>query len=234
MLNPVLANLLDTADAELSEDFDGTLLLLNLKSIECVIDHTHVVLLNLFSLELILAIVFLLELLISPMLHLSFTVHGQVLLCCLHGIFGILNFQHLVVELAPNLLKDADTLLVGCRQILHFLENTSQFVSEDNQVFVNLGDHVEGDDLLGVVSNGHNEIESIALIEEAFNLVPFTVEVEHLLERGELNVGEEVLALLKDPDGQGLLNEWCVLLQVGHDLDRLAKCLATLLADLEG
>jgi len=113
VLNPVLANLLDATNTELSEDFQGTLLLLYLKSVECVINGTHVVLLDLLSLKLVNTLLFLLELLVSPVLHLSFTVLSQILLCISHGFLNLLYFSDFIIELSSNFIKDADTLLVG-------------------------------------------------------------------------------------------------------------------------
>lgn len=87
--------------------------------------------------------------------------------------------------------------------------------------------------LLGVVNDRHHKPESIALVEEAFNFVPRTKEPEHLRQRCELDIREEVLALLNDPDRQGLLYEGLILLQRRHGFNSLVQVVTAKLADLE-
>jgi hypothetical protein len=99
---------------------------------------------------------------------------------------------------------------------------------------MDLGHLVKGDGLLSVVSDGHDETKSVAFIQEALDLVPFAVEVQHFRQGRESHVGEEVLALLKNANSESLLDVGAVLLEVRHDFDGLGKRLATELTDLEG
>ena len=94
--------------------------------------------LDLILLELDLPLLFLLELLVAPVLHLSLTVPGQVLLRVSHCLLHVLDPSHLLVELALDLLEDADTLSVWCALSLDLLEDRPQFVAKAKKVFVNL------------------------------------------------------------------------------------------------
>ena len=86
-----------------------------------------------------------------------------------------------------------------------------------------------------MVRNRHDKAQSVALVEETLDSVPFPpfVKVEHLGDGRKLDISEEVFALLNDSDSKRLLNERSVLLKVGHDFDGLTKCLTSLLRDLE-
>ena len=85
-----------------------------------------------------------------------------------------------------------------------------------------------------MVGDRHDEAKSVALVKQALDLVPIAIEGKHLVQRGKLDVGEEVLALLEDSNGEGLFDEGLIFLKIRHELDSLAERLATLLADLEG
>lgn len=196
-------------------------MLLLLQTSDGFIDATCLVGLVLISLKLALALSCLLGLLVLPMLEFSLTVASQVLLRSYHGILHVLDTAHFLIELTLYLFEDTDALTVLSLCLLHLGEDSAQFVAEAHEVLVDLGRLVESDDLLRVVSDGHDEAKSVALVEKPLNLVPVTIEVHHLLQRGEAHVGEEVLALLNGADGQSLLDEGSVLGQVGHDLTGL-------------
>lgn len=85
-----------------------------------------------------------------------------------------------------------------------------------------------------MVGDGHDESQSVALVEQTFDLVPVAEETHHLLQRLKSHIGEEVLALLKDSDCKGLLNLGRVLGQVGHNFASRSERLAALLRNLEG
>ena len=71
---------------------------------------------------------------------------------------------------------------------------------------------VKCDDFLVMIGDGHDKATTIALIDQALNHVPASIEIEHFLKRTKLDILEEVLALLEHPNGQGLLDEGTVLL----------------------
>jgi hypothetical protein len=110
----------------------------------------------------------------------------------------------------------------------------SQFVAKVQQIFMHLNCLVKSDDFLVMVSDGHDEATAIALIDQTLNHVPASIEFEHFLKCSELDILEEVLALLEHPDGQGLLDEGAVLGKIGHALDCLMKGFSSLFADIEG
>ena len=234
VLDSILADGLETTDAELSEDLLGTLLHLDLQAVLSIVDLSHVSGLNLILLELVGTLLLLLHLLVFPVHHLRLSIFGEVLLGVGHSLFDFLDLAHLIVELTLYLLENSDSLSVRSAFRLNFLEDLSELVAEDDKVLVDLGNLVEGGDLLGVISDSDDEAESVALIEETLDLVPVSVEGEHLVERSELHVGEEVLALLDDSDGQSLLNEGLVLFEVRHDLAGLVESFRALLADRKG
>ena len=234
VLDSILADGLETTDAELSKDLLGALLHLDLQAVLSIVDLSHVSGLNLILLELVGTLLLLLHLLVFPVHHLRLSIFGEVLLGVSHSLFDFLDLAHLIVELTLYLLENSDSLSVRSAFRLNFLEDLSELVAEDDKVLVDLGNLVEGGDLLGVISDSDDEAESVALIEETLDLVPVSVEGEHLVERSELHVGEEVLALLDDSDGQSLLNEGLVLFEVRHDLAGLVESLGTILADREG
>ena len=136
--NLVFANLLDSSNAELPKNLPGTLLLLLFEALKSIVDLPHVGGLDLILLELDLPLLFLLELLVAPVLHLSLSVPGQVLLRVGHRLLHVLDPSHLLVELALDLLEDADTLSVWCALSLDLLEDRPQFVAEAKKVFVHL------------------------------------------------------------------------------------------------
>ena len=47
---------------------------------------------------------------------------------------------------------------------------------------MDLSDLVEGDNLLSVVSDGHDETKSVALVKQSLYFVPVTVKIEHFRE----------------------------------------------------
>ena len=76
------------------------------------------------------------------------------------------------------------------------------------------------------VNGGVDKSLSVALIKKSLDIYDGVVEAEHLLELGKLHVLIEVLAFLKDPNGEDLCNEWLVLLEaVGEVIKSLLSFL---------
>lgn len=209
-------------------------MLFDLQTLDGLIDLSHLAGLDLILGELGLLLLLLLEQLVLPVLQFGLTVSMDVLLSLSHGLFDLLNATHFLVKLALDFLEDSDTLLLRSALLLHLHEDGSQLVAEVNEVLVDLGHLVECDAALAVVSDCHDEVESIALVEQALDLVPVAVESQHFFQSGELDVREEVLALLDDADGESFLDEWLVLLEVGHDFDSFLESIGAKLGDLEG
>jgi len=164
VLDSFLSDQLDAANRELSKDFPGALLLLDVKSFQNIVDLTELVGLDFFLFELALAVIFLLRLLVLPVIKLSIAITVQIVLRLPHRLPNILDLPHFIVQLALDLLEDPDALLSDGALLLDFHEDILQFVAEVNQILMDLGHLVEGDGLLGVVGDGHDETESIALI----------------------------------------------------------------------
>ena len=209
-------------------------MLLLLETAELLIDLTNLVRFDLILLELDLTLFLLFEALVFPVLHLCLSITRQVLLSGRHRLFDVLDTAHFFIELTLDLLEDSYALTVRCVGLLDLGEDHTQLVAEVDEILVNLSNSIERDDLLTVVSDRHDEAKTVALVEEALDFVPVAEEVHHLAEGGELDIGEEVFALLQDADRQSLLDEGRILGEVRHDLAGLAQGLAALLGDLEG
>ena len=151
----------------------------------------------------------------------------EILLSSSHLLDIDLLLSHFFVNLTLDLLKNANTLTVGSLQVLHAGKDLAELITEVLKVLVDLCDLVESDDLLRVVIDSHDKAESVALVKEAFDLVPVAIEVHHLGERCKLDVSEEVFAFLENTDGQSFLDEWHILGQVRHDLAGLAERFTT-------
>lgn len=233
--DPVFADGLDSANTKLSQYLIRTLLLLLFKSVDRAVDITHVVVLDLLGFKGGDAIGLLLGPQFLDLSHLRLVVLLQLDLRLLDVILVLPFLLSFLIELGLDLTENTVAFVLWSVHILHLLEHIAEFVAEIDQVLVDLSHLIESNDLLGMVSNGHDERKSVALVEKAFNLVPFaiSIEVEHGLQLGKLDISEEVLALLHDSNGESLLDERSVLLQVRHDFDGLAQGFAALLRDLE-
>ena len=167
---------------QLSEYLLRTLLLLVLQSAERIVNHPLVLSLDSVLLELGLTLLLFLKLEVLPVGELSLTITMQVLLVFCHGLFDIFDFSHLIIKLTLDLLKNADALQVLHAFLLDFLEDNAELMSEIDKVFMDLGFLVEGEHSIRVVSDGHDKAETVALVEQTFDLVPVSEEGEHLAE----------------------------------------------------
>mmetsp|Transcript_6860 Transcript_6860/g.7923 ORF Transcript_6860/g.7923 Transcript_6860/m.7923 type:complete len:224 (-) Transcript_6860:457-1128(-) len=129
-LDLVLADHAHTAHEELSQHISRSFLLLLLQAAELLIHQSQLVGLDLILLELDLALLFLFDFLVAPVLELGFAVASEVLLSGSHGFLDVLHATHFFIELALDLLEDADALAVGCPRLLHLSEDLSELVSE--------------------------------------------------------------------------------------------------------
>ena len=178
----LFANLLDAANSKNSQNFPRALLFLDVKPFQNIVDLTQLVGLDLFLLELSFTVFIFFRLLLFPVIELSFAVAVEILLCFFHRLFYVFYLSHLFVQLAFDLLEDSYAFFTNGTLFLDFLENSFQFVAKVNQVLVNLSDLVEGDNLLSVVSDGHDETKSVALVKQSLYFVPVTVKIEHFRE----------------------------------------------------
>ena len=231
ILDSVFADGLDAANAQLPEHLIRTLLLLLFESVERGIDLTHVVVLDLLCFEGGDAVGLLLRPQLLDLPNLRLVVLLQLDLRLLDVILVLPLQSSLLVKLGLDFSENTVAFIRWSVHILHLLEHVAELVAEIDQVLVDLSHLIECNDLLGVVSDGHNERQSVALVEKALNLVPLaiTIEVEHGLQLGKPDIGEEILALLQDSNGKSLLDERSVFFQVRHDFDGLAQGFAALL-----
>ena len=180
VLNSILSNRLNAANGKFVKYLACTLLLLLLQTSDRLVHITSLVGLVLVSLELALALIGLLDLLVLPVLDLCFAIASEVLLGRSHGLLDILDAAHFLIELSLDLLEDADAFVFRVLCLCNLSEDLAQLVTEVDEVLMDLSNLVEGDDLRRVIVDGHDQAESVALVEEALNLVPVAIEGHHL------------------------------------------------------
>jgi len=173
----LFADLLDATNSKNSQNFPRALLFLDVKSFQNIVDLTQLIGLDLFLLELSFTVFIFFRLLLFPVIELSFAVAVEILLCFFHRLFYVFYLSHLFVQLAFDLFEDSNAFFTNGTLFLHFLENSFEFVAKVNQVFVDLSDLVECDNLLSVVSDGHDETKSVTLVKQSLDFIPVTIEI---------------------------------------------------------
>ena len=149
---------------------------------------------------------------LSLQVHLSLEILLNVGLFILHLLLSCLSRLCLLIKLSLDLHEESLSFLSLVLLLLDLLEDMSQFVAKIQQIFMHLHCLVKCDDFLVMIGDSHDKTTTIALIDQALNHVPASIEIEHFLKRTKLDILEEVLALLEHPNGQGLLDEGTVLL----------------------